>query len=163
MQHPYLTQLSSLLIRRRQSGAIFTVMDTVQDIRRANLRALLAELEEQKGTSWGVQAELSRRTGVPGPQISQFLNGRFHQGGKERGLGDDAARKLERGMNKPKGWMDIVHTHVSDKEQAILSVFAQLTDAQRELLEQQAREMARLNAAMRGDPLTLDDKTPLRH
>lgn len=129
-----------------QSPSEYAVVD-IQDIRRKNLDALLREVETELGQSRGAAAELSRRTQVPAPFISQFLKARKHQGGGVRSMGDETARKLERGTNKPKGWMDVTHDDhtTSDAERRHLLTLRLLTPAQRELLERQAIEFARLN------------------
>lgn len=84
-------------------------MPTIQEIRRANLRALLEEFVAAAGTKRGAASALSKRTQVPAPFISQLLNRRVHSGSKDRGMGDDMARKLEAGVGKPQGWMDESH------------------------------------------------------
>lgn len=105
---------------------------TSQDIRRANLRFLLEECAEDIGSDRGAQAELAKRTGVPAPQISQFLNKKMHQGGEVRSLGDEGARKLERGMDKPTGWLDVDSTVARDfREAAMLDKIRELTDEQK--------------------------------
>lgn len=95
-------------------------VQTNQDIRRANLRFLLEEVSSELGKEWGAASELSRRTGVSVPFISQFLRHQVHQGGTERKMGDIQARKLERGMGKPEGWMDVDRTIARDWEEAAL-------------------------------------------
>lgn len=107
-------------------------MPTIQEIRRANVTFLIQECAADIGRDRGAQAELSRRTGVAATQISQFLNGKQHQGGEERAMGDDSARKLERGMSKPVGWLDVDRTAANDwKEAALLDQLRKLTDEQR--------------------------------
>lgn len=134
--------LTLSLIHGGQSGPV----KTNQDIRRANLLLLLEEVTRELKTTRGAASELAKRTGVTGPQISQVKAGKLHQGGKSRSLGDDIARKLERGMSKPKGWMDVEHLHeVSARESEILSSLRALTPDQRELVEKQVAEYARLN------------------
>lgn len=47
-------------------------------------------------------------------------------------MGDKQARKLERGMEKPDGWMDVDRTVAADwKEAALLDKLRQLNEAQR--------------------------------
>ena len=78
--------------------------------------------------------------------ISQTLNARLHQGGRVRLIGDETARKLERGMNKPKGWLDASHDlALSERDAEILHSIASLTASQRALLEGQIAEFVRLN------------------
>lgn len=108
---------------------------TIQDIRRANLSFLLQEVESELGRSYGAAAELSRRTGIAQPFISQFLSRAKHQGGVERTMGDKQARKLERGMVKPPGWMDVDRTIAGDwKEAEMLDKLRSLNPDQRQAL-----------------------------
>lgn len=72
---------------------------SIQEIRRANFLLLLEEA--------GSAIELHRATGVPQPFISQIKNRVKLESGGERKIGDDTAHKLERGMGKPTGWMDL--------------------------------------------------------
>lgn len=117
---------------------------TIQDIRRANLLFLMQELESELGAQRGVAAELSRRTQVAAPFISQFLRHEQHQGGLERAMGDRQARKFERGMLKPEGWMDVDRTIASDwKEAAILDKLRMLSDEQRQAVVQVIDQFAR--------------------
>ena len=104
----------------------------IQDIRRANLTFLVQESAADIGTDRGANAEVARRTGVAASFISQFLRKKLHQGGFKRSMGDHTARKLEHGMNKPKGWMDVDRLLAADyKEAALLDGLRLLTPAQR--------------------------------
>lgn len=100
-------------------------MKTCQEIRLENLRLLIEEA--------GSAAALARLTSVPPPYISQLLAGATNQedrGGKARVVGDDTARKLERGMGREAGWLD--HEHPADAQMAIeaevLQMLRQLTE-----------------------------------
>ena len=107
----------------------------IQDIRRKNLALLLLELERELGRERGVQAELSRRTKVPAPVLSQFINHRLHSDGAPRNMGDSTARSLERGMNKPRGWMDVLHDDAFTADDIELARAIQaLNDNQREAI-----------------------------
>jgi SOS-response transcriptional repressor LexA len=67
-----------------------------KEIRLVNLRVLIAEA--------GGQRQLARRTGVNPAYLSQILSERT-----ARKMGDDVARRLERGTDKSRGWMDVLH------------------------------------------------------
>lgn len=139
-------------------------MKTTQDIRRANLRLLVTEVAQDIGTERGAAAELARRTAVPAPMISQLLGQRLHQGGKVRAMGDDTARKLERGMNLPKGWMDVAHdSAMTEGDKETLRMLQALTPGQRSLVERQIAEFARLNGPPSGTPPNLSSGKPLAH
>lgn len=71
---------------------------TIEAIRLANYRKLLAELAEDRDPLKGV--EIASALGISAAYVSQL----------ERGIRDSidskAARKIERTANKPEGWMD---------------------------------------------------------
>lgn len=74
----------------------------IRTIRKANLDKLIEEA--------GSVAELGRRSEVNETYLGQVRRGVGGKGrNRPRALGDAAARKLEAGMNKPYGWMDIHH------------------------------------------------------
>lgn len=64
-------------------------------IRRLNLSVLLDEFE--------TQAEFAQKTGIPPSLLSQLKRGASHGG---RNIGANLARKIEKKLNKPSGWMD---------------------------------------------------------
>ena len=70
----------------------------IDRIRLANLGRLIAEA--------GSAEALARRTGASGPYISQIRSGLPYKTGRPRRVGDRLAATLEKGMDKPHGWMD---------------------------------------------------------
>lgn len=117
-------------------------MSTVAEIRRANLNLLLQEVGEGRGDA----AKLARLTGVAAPIISQLRRLTRYTNGTERAMGDDIARKLEKGMGKPHGWMDHPHdTTRSRDEVEFLRMYRALTDEQREHLAATAELFAKVN------------------
>lgn len=76
----------------------------IADIRRENLRALIRECG-------GNASELCRRVPrLTSSYVSQLLHHSPNdRSGRPRGMGDDLARRLEKHMNKPPGWMDTLH------------------------------------------------------
>lgn len=68
----------------------------VKQIRKANLQLLKDEAK-----SW---AEVARRAGTEASYLSQITSARG-----TREIGDELARKLEKGFRKPHGWMDQDH------------------------------------------------------
>lgn len=115
-------------------------MTTIAEIRRANLNLLLKEVGEGRGAA----AKLARITGVAAPIISQLRRVTHYQDGKERSMGDDVARKLERAMSKPLGWMDQSHeTTKSTDEAEFLRTFRALRPDQQAALAALAETMAR--------------------
>jgi len=67
-----------------------------KEIRLENLRLLIDEV--------GGQRRLALRAGVNPAYLSQIVSERT-----ARTMGDDVARRLERGTDKPRGWMDVRH------------------------------------------------------
>lgn len=76
-------------------------MPTIKEIRRRNLALL-----EREAGSW---AALARAAGTSASYLSQICTERKTQKGTIRAVGDELAKKLERGMGKPRGWMDTNH------------------------------------------------------
>lgn len=67
-------------------------------VRLRNLELLINEA--------GSAAQLARIAGTNSSYLSQIRHRMPTQSGKPRRIGDDLAEKLERGMEKPEGWMD---------------------------------------------------------
>ena len=95
------TNFSTVFISHCAKGWSNATMN-IREIRLANLRLLLAE-------SADTQAAFCQRCDIPQSYLSQILNGTKSRHGKPRGIGDQTARKLEKGMKKPEGWMDTTH------------------------------------------------------
>ncbi|MGV7210472.1 helix-turn-helix transcriptional regulator [Oxalobacteraceae bacterium A2-2] len=76
-------------------------MSTNKQIRLENLRKLISEFKTAE--------EVARRAGTAPMYLSQILNGAKSSTGRERGVGDSLALKLETGCEKPPGWMDVSH------------------------------------------------------
>lgn len=77
-------------------------MKTIKDNRYNNLLLLLEEA--------GSMVRLEERTGVTANYLRQIKNKNVIQNGKPKGIGDKIAVKLEDGMNKPRGWLDLDHS-----------------------------------------------------
>jgi hypothetical protein len=107
-------------------------MKTAQQIRMDNFRLLLAEA--------GSQTALHRRTNIPQPYINQLAKGTKTASGKERSLGDDTARRLEKGMDRPVGWLDkdrsmsMLLSELNGLEGQLVTLFRALGDDGREEL-----------------------------
>lgn len=128
-------------------------MDVVAAIRRANLNLLLQEVGEGRGDA----ARLSRLTGVKAPTISQLRRVTTYANGVERTMGDDIARKLEKGMGKPVGWMDHSHEVTRDGDEAeFLQTYRLLTPEQRTHLASLAEMLAKANATQPESPAAPD-------
>ncbi|QHB18255.1 S24 family peptidase [Mannheimia pernigra] len=80
-------------------------MNTVKENRYANFLLLIEEA--------GSVPRLEEKTGVTANYLRQIKNKNAIQNGKPKGIGDKIAAKLEDGMNKPRGWLDQVHTEKS--------------------------------------------------
>ncbi|HDL3753719.1 TPA: helix-turn-helix transcriptional regulator [Mannheimia haemolytica] len=81
-------------------------MRPLKEIRYDNLLRLI---DEAKSTS-----DLANRTGIAVSYLLQIKNKNAIQNGKPKGIGDKIAAKLEDGMNKPRGWLDQVHSEQSN-------------------------------------------------
>lgn len=78
-----------------------SIMD-IRTVRRTNFEALIKEA--------GTIAALARKTGASEKYLRHIYNGFISQNAKSpKQVGDDTARKLEDGMGKPHGWMDVSH------------------------------------------------------
>jgi transcriptional regulator with XRE-family HTH domain len=87
-------------------------MKDINTIRRENLLRLLKEA--------GTQERLAERCEVSHIYLNQIKNMRPDPTtGKIRNVGNQLARKLEKGMGKPQGWMDTDHSekHSAAKSQ----------------------------------------------
>lgn len=81
-------------------------MRPLKEIRYDNLLRLI---DEAKSTS-----DLANRTGIAVSYLLQIKNKNAIQNGKPKGIGDKIAAKLEDGMNKPRGWLDQIHSEQSN-------------------------------------------------
>lgn len=72
-----------------------------KDIRKANLALLLDEHLDTEGNTKASFAEL---LGMVPPQLSQLLGQKSF-----RNIGDRMARKIEKSLGMPNGWMDTLH------------------------------------------------------
>jgi phage repressor protein C with HTH and peptisase S24 domain len=70
-------------------------------IRLGNLLLLIAEA--------GSIAKVASRSDTSAAYLSQIINKAPSSTGNARGIGDKLARKLELGMKKPVGWIDVYH------------------------------------------------------
>ncbi|MES9897719.1 MAG: S24 family peptidase [Sedimenticola sp.] len=80
-------------------------------IRLQNLELLIAEA--------GSAAKLARIVGTNSSYLSQVRNQMPTKKGTPRAVGDDLAEKLERGMDKPEGWMDESHDGALQQQPAV--------------------------------------------
>lgn len=133
-------------------------MRTIDEIRFHNFGLLLLECG---GEARGSATKLAMLTGVPQALISQIRNRTPHPSGVPRGIGDETARKLERGMNKQSGWMDRDHGEAATVNEAdLLDLFRDLTPEQRIALLETARQLGELNRFKRPPPPGTGDLPP---
>lgn len=96
-----------------------------KEIRRVNMLMLAKE-------AGGLQS-LADKTGTDAKYLSQVKNS-----WNGRGIGDDVARRIERALKKPKGWLDVlqdkkaapVAQQLSAREEIVLELFRGLTPEQ---------------------------------
>lgn len=90
------TYVSNAHISQSAQGLLNSGMD-IKEIRLKNLRLLINDA--------GSAAELARRAKTDPAYLSQILSTKI-----KRALGDELARRIERAMTKPHGWMDHLNT-----------------------------------------------------
>jgi hypothetical protein len=119
---------------------------TIQEIRRANLRLLIKEegTEEEEGTA----VALALKCDTTQSYLSQILIRYPTSSGKAREMGTELARKLERGCNKPEGWMDVDHSMDVDADidpahSELVHLYATMKPEMRRILIQTARLMVK--------------------
>jgi hypothetical protein len=110
----------------------------IQDIRFQNLAFLLEECAEEIGSHRGAAALLATLSGVKPSLISMLVNHALHsETGKRRLIGDETATKLEKGMEKPTGWLDVDRSEAKNyREAALLDKFRLLSAEQLAAIEQ---------------------------
>jgi len=105
---------------------------TVEEIRRRNLGLLIQEFKTQLNIAWSCKVSVA--------YLSHIHTQAKKKNGKIATMGSELARKLEKGLGKPTGWMDISH----DNELEIVNLYNEMTDEMRDALLNQARLMIKL-------------------
>lgn len=122
-------------------------MKSAAEIRLENLEKLVAQA--------GSADALAKAAGMSPEYISQIRNRAIdNKTGRERNLGNQAARRLENGMGKPIGWMDTIHDSAGGKDSPPNTwPFKRIDEAKVRSLDPErlsAFEMAALIAAAQG-------------
>lgn len=137
------TTLYIVRIMKKTSNA-----NTIEEIRLANLRTLVEECPEYtKGNVMGRAGSLAALAlfcDTSRSYLSQILIRFERKNGKVRGVGVDLARKLEKGMKKPVGWMDVKHDDIEPAESEFRLLYAAMGEDQKELLLEHARLIVKL-------------------
>lgn len=133
MQAPSVTP-SDLL--RAGDGYICPVRD-IQEIRHQNLRFLVEECVAHLGRERGAVAYLASICSIKPSLLSMLTRRVAHSTtGRSRLVGDDTATKLESGMGKDPGWMDVDRSQARDfREAALLDRLRKLTPGQMTAVE----------------------------
>lgn len=85
-------------------------MNTIEEIRHANLLLILQELGNAPGGERGAIQVLATRMGRQHSQISQLKTRAVHsKTGKPRNIGPSVARAIEEASGKERGWLDVAH------------------------------------------------------
>lgn len=105
-------------------------MQTIAEIRLANLERLIKEM--------GTQDRVAEFGSTSSVYLSQIRNSApDSKTGKLRVMGDEMARKLEIGCNKPRGWMDNFR---SEEEAAIAKLYSGLASDVHHFVQQSRAE-----------------------
>lgn len=83
----------------------------IAEIRRRNLDVLEAEAESLEAIGDAMRAKDPTQTGGDLPNYANYLS---QVRGGTRNMGTRFARKLEAGMGKPKGWMDVAQFEAAE-------------------------------------------------
>lgn len=89
---------------------------TNNEIRKQNLLILIKEV--------GKKSDLAKLADTDPAYISQVLSEKT-----KRNIGDDFARKLEKGCKKPRGWMDVYHSIEENKLPKDINLSALMSSA----------------------------------
>lgn len=122
--------------------------NTIEEIRLANLRSLVEECPEyRKGdvaARAGSLAALALFCDTSRSYLSQILIRFERKNGKIRGVGVDLARKLEKGMKKPVGWMDVKHEDIEPAESEFRLIYAAMNEDQKTALLEHAKLISKI-------------------
>jgi len=115
--------------------------NTIQEIRRTNLRLLIEESDEKTAIA------IATRCDTSASYLSQILIRFKMASGKSREVGTGLARKLEKGCKKPKGWMDVVHHdgEVQASENEIVDLYFAMDEKMRQVLIEQAKMILQIS------------------
>jgi hypothetical protein len=104
----------------------------IQQIRLQNLRFLVEECATELGKDRGAVAHLARLCNIRPSLLSMLTRHVAHStSGSLRQVGDETATKLEQGMGKDPGWMDVDRSQARDfREAALLDRLRKLTPSQ---------------------------------
>lgn len=116
--------------------------NTIEEIRRSNLLLLIKEIEDRTGKEGG-QAQIARLSKTTPSYLSQIITQFVKPSGRKCIIGSKLARKLERGSNKPEGWMDALHINDNSVESELMSIYSSLSEKAKTDLLDKAREMAK--------------------
>jgi len=121
--------------------------NTIEEIRLTNLRLLIEECESvivgKKTYRAGTATALAIKCKTSSSYLSQILIRFKNPSGSVREVGTELARKLEKGSNKPLGWMDVKHDEIDSLENEFRILYAAMSDEAKTALLEQARKLAR--------------------
>lgn len=129
--------------KRCANNARMKTNQTITEIRLANLKALIAEHGDNVAEV--VRACKSKNVQISNVYLSQILTRSTMPSGKTREVGTELARKLEKGCDKPTGWMDTGIDYDDPGEVELRNIFTAISLEQRGLLLEQARLMVKMN------------------
>lgn len=115
---------------------------TIEEVRRINLRQLIEESED------GTALALAKKCGTAASYLSSILIRYKTESGNIREMGSRLARKLEEGCDKPKGWMDILHSDDAAPdadEDELRQLYLAMDRKTRSVLIEQAKLLSQLS------------------
>lgn len=112
-----------------------TATNTIEEIRRINLRLLIQENNPATAKA------IAKKCHTSPSYLSQILIRFKMASGKSREVGTELARKLEAGCKKPVGWMDVMHheNEIAANESEIVNLYLAMDNKMRSVLIQQAK------------------------
>lgn len=124
------------------------IENTIEEIRLNNLRTLIEECEavtiDGKTYRAGSASALAAKCDTSRSYLSQIVTRFTYPSGVIREVGTELARKLEKGTNKPIGWMDVSHDNIDPTENELRLLYALMDEPARFALIAQARLISQI-------------------
>jgi hypothetical protein len=126
-----------------------------EEIRLNNLKLLVKEA--------GSIVSVSNKCDTSSAYLSQILNGVPSSTGQPRGVGNKLAKKLEDGMNKKRGWIDIDHTSDYSLEHGETALYAKESNNNKYTHSYLIRQFDEVGGSMGGGIVLQDQPGQIRN